>query len=80
MDSSTFPLVSYWRIFRIPQLEKEGDDFVLYDRQSREQEEQGELRVVWEDGKSINPGTVSEVRNRIDAEIIKCMDKEGLLR
>lgn len=44
-------------------VEKVGDDFVLFDQQTREQEQQGELKVVFEDGKLVKETTLNEIRN-----------------
>ncbi len=46
-------------------VEKEGDDFVLYDCQTWEQAQQGELQVVFRNGELVNPSTFSEVRERL---------------
>jgi nicotinamide phosphoribosyltransferase len=46
-------------------VEKEGDDYVLYDQQDSVQEEQGELQVVFRDGKLYNPTTYAEVVARL---------------
>lgn len=46
-------------------VEKEGDDFVLYDQQSWEQEAQGELKTVFKDGKLVKETSLSEIRNRL---------------
>lgn len=46
-------------------VEKEGDNFVLYDQQTWEEEAQGELKVVFEDGLLYNETSLSEIRNRL---------------
>lgn len=46
-------------------VEKEGDNFVLYDQQSWEQEAQGELQTVFEDGKIVLETSLTEIRNRL---------------
>lgn len=46
-------------------VEKEGDNFALYDQQSWEQESQGELQTVFENGKLLNETSLSEIRNRL---------------
>ncbi len=46
-------------------VEKEGDNFVLYDQQTPEQEQQGELKVVFKDGVLYNETSLSEIRNRL---------------
>lgn len=48
-------------------VEKEGDNFVLYDRQTKEQEEQGELRTIFKDGKLIVDEDFSTIRKRLGA-------------
>lgn len=50
-------------------VEREGDQLILHDQQSEEQENQGLLKVVFLDGKLINPVSLSEIRERIEAEI-----------
>jgi nicotinamide phosphoribosyltransferase len=44
-------------------VEKEGDDFVLYDQQTWEQESQGELKVVFENGILVKETSLQEIRN-----------------
>ena len=46
-------------------VEKEGDDFVLYDKQTPDQESQGELKTVFEDGKLIYTTKLSTVRSKL---------------
>lgn len=46
-------------------VEKEGDNFVLYDQQTKEQEEQGLLQTVFLDGKLISETSLTEIRNRL---------------
>jgi len=46
-------------------VEKEGDKFVLYDQQTREQEAQGELKVVFEDGVAYNKQSLADIRNTL---------------
>lgn len=46
-------------------VEKEGNDFVLYDQQTWEQEQQGELKTVFKDGKLVKETSLSEIRNRL---------------
>lgn len=46
-------------------VEKEGDDFVLYDQQTPEQESQGELREVFCDGKLTVETSLQEIRNKL---------------
>lgn len=46
-------------------IEKEGDNFVLYDQQTVEQEQQGVLQTVFKDGKIYNETTLTEIRNRL---------------
>ena len=52
-------------------VEFENDNYVLYDSQTWEQEGQGELTTVFENGKLINPVTLSQVRNRLLSELNK---------
>ena len=46
-------------------VEKEGDDFVLYDQQTREQEDQGELKLVFSNGTAFNIQTLEQIRNTL---------------
>ena len=46
-------------------VEKEGNDFVLYDLQTWEQEAKGELRTVFEDGELLNLESFETIRSRL---------------
>jgi nicotinamide phosphoribosyltransferase len=46
-------------------IENEDGHYVMYDRQTREQEAQGELKVVFENSKMVKMHTANEVRARI---------------
>lgn len=46
-------------------VEFENGNYVLYDEQTPEQEEQGELIVVFEDSKTINESTLQDIRARV---------------
>lgn len=46
-------------------VEKEGDNFVLYDQQTVDQEKQGMLQCVFSDGKLFNETTYAEIVARI---------------
>lgn len=48
-------------------VEQSEDGFVLFDQQSPEQEQQGELKLVFENGHLITKCTLNEIRARIDA-------------
>jgi len=48
-------------------VEKEGNDFVLYDQQTEEQEQQGELRLVYEEGGFHNFEDFGVMRQRLAA-------------
>lgn len=50
-------------------VEKEGNDFVLYDQQTSEQEESGELKVVFENGKLVAETSLAEIRQRINESL-----------
>lgn len=58
-------------------IEKEGDRYVLYDQQTEEQEEQGALELVFEDGKLIKDQALAEIRARLDQELNQMMKSEG---
>lgn len=49
-------------------VEKEGDDFVLYDQQTIEQEQTGELKRVFINGKLIRHYTIEDLRERVSVE------------
>lgn len=46
-------------------VEKEGDDFVLYDSQTVEQEAQGQLKKVFCNGHLFRDGTLADIRARL---------------
>lgn len=46
-------------------VEQEGDDFVLYDNQTEEQEKQGALRTVFLDGKLVVEESLTTIRARL---------------
>ena len=46
-------------------IEKEGDNFVLYDQQTLEQEQQGELKTVFKDGCLVVETSLTEIRDRL---------------
>lgn len=46
-------------------VEKEGDDFVLYDKQTPEQETTGALEPIFRDGKLLKFTTLNEIRERL---------------
>ena len=46
-------------------VEQEGDNFVLYDQQTKEQEQQGALQTVFKDGKITLETSLTEIRNRL---------------
>ena len=48
-------------------VEKEGDDFVLYDQQNEEQERQGCLEVVFRDGELLRDESLATIRARLRA-------------
>jgi len=50
-------------------VEKEGDDYVLYDSQTPEQEEQGELVTIYKNGQLLEEVTLSEIRDRLLSNI-----------
>lgn len=47
-------------------VEKEGDTFVLYDRQTIGQEQRGELATVFENGKMVRMESLTEIRSRLN--------------
>lgn len=46
-------------------VEKENGKYVLYDQQTKEQEQQGHLTTVFKDGMMYNQTTIQEIRNRL---------------
>lgn len=51
-------------------VEKEGDDFVLHEMQTPEQENGGALRPVFRDGKIENEETLATIRRRLRGEAV----------
>ena len=47
-------------------VERENGRLILHDQQTEEQEQQGELKVVYEDGKLIEDTSLTEIRARLD--------------
>ena len=61
-------------------VEEEGGSYVLYDQQTEEQEKQGALEVVYEDGKLVKDQSLAEIRARLDEALngtIKEIGKAG---
>ncbi|AKO60978.1 nicotinamide phosphoribosyl transferase [Pseudoalteromonas phage H101] len=50
-------------------VEKEGDNYVLYDQQTPEQEQQGELKTVFLNGKLMYETSLAEIRQRVKDSI-----------
>lgn len=50
-------------------VELENGVYVLYDRQTKKQEQQGELKIVFEDGELIKDTTLAEVRALVESNI-----------
>lgn len=46
-------------------VEKDGDNYVLHDKQTEEQEKEGELKIVFENGKLLLPLTLQEIRENL---------------
>ncbi len=55
-------------------VEKEGDKFVLYDRQTWEEEERGELKPMFCDSQMLRHETVAEIRNRLHPKAEEKLD------
>ena len=53
-------------------------EYVLHDQQTPEQEQQGELVTVYEDGDIIRLTTFSEIRTRVDNEVKHVLEKRTL--
>lgn len=51
-------------------IEREGDNFVLYDQQTEEQETQGVLECVFLDGDLLQSVTLSEIRQRLNPTLV----------
>lgn len=58
-------------------VEKEGNRYVLYDQQTPEQEAEGALELVFEDGKLIKDQTLFEIRGRLDQELNQLFENKG---
>lgn len=56
-------------------VEETGGRYILHDRQTPEQEAQGALEVVYEDGKLVKDQTLAEIRGRIDGALKSLMAK-----
>lgn len=54
-------------------VDRVGEDYVLSDRCTREQEQGGELREVFRDGRLTHETTLQEMRARIDADLAKTL-------
>lgn len=52
-------------------VEKENGRYVLYEEQTEAQEQQGELKVVFENGQLIRPVTFKKIRERLAAYLIE---------
>ena len=50
-------------------VDKVNDEYVLVDQVSLEEENRGELKVIYEDGKFVNQVTLQEIRERVNANI-----------
>lgn len=50
-------------------VERENGKYVLYDQQTPEQEKQGELRVIYEDGDLVKATRFDQVRQRVNDEL-----------
>jgi nicotinamide phosphoribosyltransferase len=50
-------------------VDKINDEFVLVDQVTPEEENKGELQVIYEDGKFLNPITLEEIRESINTNI-----------
>lgn len=50
-------------------VEREGNTYVLFDRQTEEQEAQGELKTVFENGVLCREHSLAEIRQRVQAEV-----------
>jgi nicotinamide phosphoribosyltransferase len=59
-------------------VERQGDSYVLFDRQTEEQEGRGELKVVFENGHLCIEHTLSEVRERVQSEVQRILKSGGL--
>jgi nicotinamide phosphoribosyltransferase len=46
-------------------IEKEGDDFIQYDMQTRAEEAKGAMEPVYCDGKILRDDNLSNIRNRL---------------
>jgi nicotinamide phosphoribosyltransferase len=46
-------------------VERDGEDFVLYERQTRQQEQTGALQEVFRDGKMVREESLAQLRSRL---------------
>lgn len=52
-------------------VEKDNDNYVLYDQQSEAQEMQGELQIIFEDGILVQEHQFSDIRARLQNELMR---------
>lgn len=52
-------------------VEEENGMYKLYDQQTEDQEKQGHLKAIYEDGKILIEYKLSDIRDRIDEEVLK---------
>jgi nicotinamide phosphoribosyltransferase len=50
-------------------VEREGNNFILYDQQTKEQEAQGCLQTVFKDGVLVKETTLEEIRKLVDQQL-----------
>ena len=50
-------------------VEREKGEYVLYDQVSEEEENKGELKVIYEDGKFLDKISLTEIRERINTNL-----------
>lgn len=55
-------------------VEEENGVYKLYDQQTEEQEKQGCLKAVYEDGKILVDYKLSDIRSRVDNEVLKVLN------
>ena len=53
----------------LPRVELEDGKYILHDQQTPEQEQQGELKEVFRDGKLLYETSLQEIRERVKASL-----------
>lgn len=58
-------------------VEVENNNYVLYDQQTEEQEQQGELETIFEDGNLVKEVSLSNIRERLSTRLAQKFEMKG---